>query len=489
MGARGHGPARGVSCSGPPPALTWRSMPERLPGRHVTIALGARDVLVISPFRGVRYDPDRISFISRVVAPPYDVMDPELEQELLARDRHNVVRLTFGRTPPEGRSDEDYVRAAQTFAEWRREGILMQDPEPSIYVVEQSFRVGRRELVQWGFIAAVLLEELGTGSIFPHERTMKAPRSDRFRLIAACRANLSHILGVYSDPDGAIDRFVRELCSGLPAYCFRDAADVGHLVWVVHDRPALARLSEHMRKQFLVIADGHHRYESAYEYSRECRAPGEPAGAAATDYVPVFCVSLANAGLTTLPTHRRAKSPMPMREEAFLEALSANFDLETLRVRGAAGMQEDFDRARAGDACIGCYLRGQRLVLLRPRDLRALRGRFPESANSWWELPVSLLHYVVLPDALGIRPGTEEESTLVDYRHDANEIHWSVEAGRYDVGFLLPPTCPQVLERVATERQRLPLKSTYFYPKLPSGLVFHVHDDEAASGPAATNAS
>jgi uncharacterized protein (DUF1015 family) len=412
-----------------------------------------------------------------VVAPPYDVIDPELEQKLLARDPHNIVRLTFGKTPSEGRTNGEYRRAAETLARWRRDGILLQDSAPSIYVVEQSFTLGGRAFTQHGFIAGVLLEAFGAGTIFPHERTAPAPRSDRFRLLAACRTNLSQVLGIYSDPDGAIDQFVRGLCVGDPIYCFRDTDDVGHMVWALRGDAPVSELAARIRPQTLVIADGHHRYESAYEYCRQHRSPDLPSGSAPVDYIPAFCVSVANPGLKTLATHRRVRTRGRLRQDALLKTLAGHFELEHTAVGNADSLQRDFDLASRGAACVGCYLPGAGLYILHPRDLTSLRPRFPSTADSWWTLPVSLLHHVVLPDALQIPPGSPEESALVEYRHDATQIYWGVESGQFTVGFLLPPTSPQEVVRVAALGQRLPPKSTYFHPKLPSGLALHMHED------------
>ena len=437
---------------------------------------------VIAPFRGVRYDPDRISFISRVIAPPYDVIDPDIEHWLLERDPHNIVRLTFGKTPPEGRSNGEYRRAAETLARWMREGVLIQDPAPSIYAVEQCFALGRREFTQHGFVAGVLLEELGAGTIFPHERTSPAPRADRLRLMAACRADLCQILGIYSDPDGSIDRFVRSLCKGTPIYCFRDTDDVGYRVWAVSSNAHVADLAERLRPQTLIVADGHHRYESALEYCRQHRTADQPWGACPADYLIAYCVSVANAGLKSLPTHRRVRARGRLRESALLKALESHFVLEPAPIQTADLLQQDFDSARRGAERVGCYLPGRRLFILQPRDLASLRSRFPGQAEAWWALPVSILHYVVLPDALQIVPGSREESELVEYRHDASQLYWGVESGEYDVAFLLPATSPEVVTRVAVQGQRLPPKSTYFYPKLPSGLILRVHEERVPEG-------
>ena len=430
----------------------------------------------IAPFRGVRFNPHRIPSIARVIAPPYDVIDPPLETELTERDEHNIVRLTMGKTPPQGRSDEQYRRAAALLTSWRLERVLLQDDEPSIYIVEQTFNVGGEELVRRAFIAAVKLEEFGRGNVYPHERTMDGPRSDRLRLITACRGNLSQVLAMYSDPDGVADRLVGRLVEGEGLYRFRDDGGVGYAVWRVSDRGAIGELAALMRERALFIADGHHRYESALRYRSLQRSGKGAAGPGPADFIPALCVSAANPGLKILPTHRCIKHAPTLHESSIELALSTHFAVTHRSVGEAEDLQATFDGARCGEASVGCYLAGKRLYLLKPIDPAHLRARFPETADTWWRLPVSMLHYVILPDLMGIAPGSREESQDIEYRYDATVLRDGVESGRYEAGFLLPPTEASTLEQVAALGERLPQKSTYFYPKIASGLVLYLHE-------------
>jgi len=430
----------------------------------------------IAPFRGVRFNPAAISCVARVVAPPYDVIDPDLEKELTERDEHNIVRLTMGKTPPEGRSDEDYQRAAALLATWRRDGVLVKDDAPAIYIVEQTFNVGGEVFVRRGFIAAVKLEEFGQGNVYPHERTMDGPRSDRLRLMQACRGNLSQVLAMYSDPDGAADRLVGSLVGGELLYQFRDDGPVDYAVWRVTARGPIGQLADLMRERALFIADGHHRYESALRYRSLERRGKDAAGPAPQDFIAALCISAANPGLKILPTHRCIKRAPTLRKGSIGDALSPHFAVTGARVSAATDLQATFDQARRGEACVGCYLAGKQLLLLKPVDVAPLRPRFPERADAWWKLPVSMLHYVILPDLVGIAPGSREESQDVEYRHDATVLRDGVEDGTYAAGFLLPPTDAAVLEHVASQGERLPQKSTYFYPKIASGLVLYLHE-------------
>ena len=436
----------------------------------------------IAPFRGVRFDPEKVSSIARVVAPPYDVVDPALEAKLTERHEHNVIRLTMGKTPPQGRREEDCRRAADLLARWRSDGVLIQDEEPCLYVVEQAFTLGGEEFVRRGFIAAVKLEEFGQGNIHPHERTVKAPRSDRLQLLTACRANLSQVLAMYSDPGGAADRLVEQLAPGAAErlYAFEDDDGVRHVVSRLSNLSAIAELAALMRERPLFIADGHHRYESALRY-RAIRSAGKDSPVSGPDdYLPVLCVSAADPGLKILPTHRcvrRGTAAAPHRELA--ATLGPQFSLIRTVVARDEDLVSAFEKARNGEPCVGCYLAGGLLYLLSPTDAGALRARFPKEAELWWHLPVSVLHYVILPDLLGIQPGSPEESQDIEYRKDTGILRDGVEAGRYAMGFLLPATAVATIERVAAGGQRLPPKSTYFYPKIGAGLVIYPHEPGA----------
>jgi len=425
----------------------------------------------VTPFRGLRFNPDRISFIARVVAPPYDVIDPELEGRLLAGDPHNMVRLTFGKTPPEGRPPETYQAAAELLRQWRAEGVLIEDEEPSYYLVEQTFEIGHKDYTRRGFVGAVRLEEPGEGGVFAHERTVERARSDRYELLKACRTNLSPLLGFFGDPDGSTCELITSLGKGRWTYSFR-LGGVGYTVWTLSQEDVTAELSRRVEQQPLIIADGHHRYLSALRYARESRPEGAAPGSAPEDYVPFLCMSVADEGLVSLATHRLVTAGD--KEEALRaiqQELAGAFTFERATVRGAKTLRDDFALACGAAECIGCYAGGADLWILRLANRQKLLDRFGEQMPSSWSLPVNLLHNVVLPDGLGIAPHSAEATERVTYTADAEQAYWAVESGLCDIAFLLPPTSPSQVMEAATRGELLPAKSTYFYPKLVSGLV------------------
>ena len=409
--------------------------------------------------------------MSRVVAPPYDLISAELQEELLHRDPHNAVRLVLGKTLPGGRSDLEYTRAAQCLARWRGEGILVLEKEPSIYVVEQVFELNGEPVRRVGFVARLLLEEFGAGGVFPHEQTMAGPKADRLKLMQACRANLSQVFGIYPDPEGRADRLLREMEGTCSLYEYEDDTGVACIVKRVDDASRVQQLQQLLRDAGVCIADGHHRYESALAYRDQARPPSAPPGAAPQDFTTALLVSVADRGLVALPTHRLIRAAS-FNEEALLSGLQRDFQLTHVNVAGAEDLDRAFGELREEGASIGCYLRGGRLFGLHiahegepPRPLQPT----PDVTK----LPVSILNEAVLRAHFGVDPTRKEEEDGIRYNHEAAKVYEGVESGGFDAGFLLPPLQPQLVERIARLGQRLPPKSTFFYPKMPSGVLMY----------------
>ena len=427
---------------------------------------------VIKGIRALRYNPEKIADISRVVAPPYDVIDPELEDELLRRDPHNIVRITMGKTPRGGRSPQDYVEAARRLSAWRSEGVLMRDDEPGIYFVRQRFEVHGESVCRTGFIGGLLLAELGSGSVFPHERTMSGPTQDRLELIRACRAGLSQVFCIYSDSDGRCERFLQAIEGDVPLYEFRDDAGVLCSVSRMDDSHQMDSLKELLRDQTVCIADGHHRYETALAYRDEARAASASPGAAPQDYVAIFCVSVANAGLKVLPTHRLVKADGEFDEARLLADVRQKFTVGETSVGRAADVRAALATLVAEGAEIGCYLPGGRLFGLRSRNA-ASSVRDPDQDPDMHSLPVCILNEKILCEHFDVETGRKRQRGAIRYEHIIENVYRKVEDGSFHAGFLLPAIEPRMVERVARSGQRLPPKSTFFYPKIPSGLVIY----------------
>ena len=404
------------------------------------------------------------------MAPPYDVISEAQAHILRESDPHNVIRLILGKGNEGLHTDEEYGRAAATLAVWRRDGVLTRDEAPGLFLVEQTFRVGRQVLVRRGLLCAALLEDAGTGRLLPHEQTREGPRADRLRLMTACRASLSPVFGIFHDEGGAADDLLTDLAKGWPLYEFR-VDEVAYRVWRVSDAERVRLVAEALAEEQLLIADGHHRYEVALAYRREHRDPALPPGRAAEDYLLLYCVSAHNPGLTILPTHRLVKAPEGFDREQFLRDVSATFLVEKV----PAMKPEEFTEfvRTLGPRSMVCYAGPGQVVLLTDHGLDPLSASLPERPRQWRKLPVTLLHYTIMEPLLGIPAESATVDERVLFTPDAEQVYWSVEGKRYDLAFLLPPTRISTVEAIAQAGERMPPKSTYFYPKIPSGLAIY----------------
>ena len=427
----------------------------------------------IQPFRALRYDPDRAGSLSALSAPPYDIIDAAGRAELAGRSPYNVIRIILGEDTEGSRGEDAYREAAACLSAWQREGILIREQEPCIYLCEQAFALNGSRYVRRGFLSAVLLEEFGKGSIFPHERTLSAPRADRLNLMRACRAVLSPVLAFYSDRDGTVDRFLAGLRRLRPLYDFSDGDGIHYRVSGLADPEQIEQLRSLMHGRRTVIADGHHRYESALIYKREARPFLAPEGTVPEDFSLLLCVSSADSGLKILPTHRLVRVPGGLVPERFLALVSERFHVEPIARRLLAAPDGLLENGSGSHRLLGCYLGRAGAFLLRPRASDAP----PTAADeAWHELPVMLLHELILHHYLRFEPSSSEAEGNIRYLRDAEKVVAAVDTGAFDVGFLLPHLVPDTVHATALAGHRLPPKATYFYPKIASGLVFYPFD-------------
>lgn len=433
----------------------------------------------VRPFRGLRYNPEVIGDLAQVIAPPYDVISPEEQQVLHQRSPYNVIRLEYGEQRPDDTDRNNrYTRAAQTLWQWRDEGILRKDKAPAYYLYDQGFLHGGRRLWRRGIFAAVRLEPWDKGTVRPHEYTLSQPKEDRLKLLRATRTNISPVFALYRDGDVA--PFLEKIAtSALPIADVTDSTGQRHVLRAVTGESALERLHEYFAPRSLYIADGHHRYETALAYLNEQRATTEKwSGEEPENFVLMTLVAADDPGLVVLPTHRLVRVNPPPDFQAQLERFFVVEDVTPKSWDGTAVQRLLGRLSAAGQqgtafGCIG--IQEGRLYLLTVRDLGLIDASLPrEMPLAWRRLDVTILHSVVFEQLLGVQPEQITAGGVVEYTHDAEEAAREVEQGRFRLCFLLNPTRPEQMLAIADTGVRLPQKSTFFYPKLPTGLVMRM---------------
>jgi uncharacterized protein (DUF1015 family) len=431
----------------------------------------------ISPFRGIHYRPDIV--LDDVVAPPYDVLSAAQAAELRARSPYNVTHVDLPVPPGAEASDDAYARAAATFRGWREDGVLVRDELPGIVVVDQAYRgPDGRERTRRGFVARLRLAGLDERVVLPHERTHAGPKLDRLRLYRATRADISQIFLLFPDDDGSAARAIEAATTGLADDMWREAHDgdgTAHRCATVTGLPA-ERVAEALRDRPVYIADGHHRYETALAYRDERRAMGD----FGADTLMVYLCSLADPGLTVFPTHRLVHGVPPLSLARLRELVAPFFEVVGEPVAGARAcraaleaLPEQADRARV----FGLYLpREDACITVRTREPAASErlaagGASPTAAG----LSVTMLHELLLREALGL--DHEEAERHVDYAKSVPDGLAALRGGRYELGAFLNATAVDQVRAVADRDEVMPQKSTYFYPKLLTGLVFDALGD------------
>jgi uncharacterized protein (DUF1015 family) len=427
----------------------------------------------IRAFRAYRYDLGRVGALSDVVAPPYDVIDPPLQQALYDRSPYNVIRLILNKeTPADTDADNRYTRAAACLRAWQADDVLVQDSARSLYVYHQEFEVEGKRYVRRGFLARVRLEPFGRGRIYPHEETLAGPKADRLKLFHATGMNLSPVFGLYPDPDGAVtQRLDAAVGRALPLEA-TDHLSVVSRLWPVSNQQAVSAVTGLMGPKPVFIADGHHRYETGLRYLEEQRAAGAVAEEAPANFILMMLVSMSDPGLVILPTHRLIAGLPELRATRLAELLRPHFEVEVVG-RGEQGARDawgliDADGTQEllgfGTVADGVW------QTARLRDAGVMARLAGQHSPAWRGLAVAVLHVLVLDRLLG--PGLSVKPEC-RYVHLLREVTEATAGRRCQLAALVPPATMGHVERIAGGLEKMPPKSTYFYPKLLSGLVFN----------------
>jgi uncharacterized protein (DUF1015 family) len=412
----------------------------------------------IEPLRALHYNLEVTDGLQNVVAPPYDVIDADARAELAARSPYNVVRIDL----PQG--NDPYATAAAELTDWRIEGAVVRDPEPSMWALAQMYTGpdGRRR-TRHGILARVRIEEYGAGRIRPHERTHPGPKEDRLRLTRATKVNLSPIFALFSDPDSSAWDALAAAPDATPWGEARDADGTINRVWRIADRDAISLVQAAAADAELLIADGHHRYETARVYAEDIGGEGPHR------YVLMCLVALEDPGLTVFPTHRLVRGLTPEQHRALDDAIERDFEREPLDDADELEPTGESDAVRIGyiDAV------SQQPYRLTLADQSIADAALADHAAPYRRLDTAVLEALILKRALGMTDDDIDHLTGLGYARDRAQALELVRSGEYDAAFFMGATPVARIQEVAAAGETMPPKSTYFFPKVPTGLVFN----------------
>jgi len=441
---------------------------------------------VIAPFRGLTYDLNTRQDFSSLVAPPYDVISVEQLAALYEANPHNVIRLILGKKKI-GDSDWDnqYTRAADFFKRWETEGTLIRGTTPSLYVTSLTYDPGNGDsnCTRWGIIALVRIEEEASGIILPHERTFSAHKDDRLKLMRACSVQFSQIFSLYEDPENRVMELCRKGLSDNPHVSFPLQDGTLHRMWVLQDPSVLKKVTEAFRPKILFIADGHHRYETARNYRNIMRARhGKKPVNRSYEFAMMYLTNLDDRGLTILPSHRLIKRSPDFRIKPFLKTMGEWFEIRKIPLTekglssDAMAFRTAISEAGKNRSAIGFFFNGADSGYLFSLKEGIRKEMGSDLHPALQKLDVLVLSRFILQRALGFRKEDLDDEEIFQYQSSVKFALSSVKSGDFQMAFLLNPTQIGQVRKIAGLSLVMPRKSTYFYPKVLSGLVFNKID-------------
>lgn len=428
----------------------------------------------IIPFRGLRYNRDKIDDLAHVVTPPYDIIDEAAQARYYAQHPANIIRLELGLTYAEDTANNNrYSRANQYLEKWLEEKILIPESQPSLYLYEQEYLVKGQPMIRTGLVCGLKVEPYESGTTLPHEETLSKPKADRLQLMRATHSNFSSIFGLYSDPNQQVSHWMREATEKLPPDIdITDEDGESHRIWVIQNATVIQQVVNFFHDKQIYIADGHHRYETALEFAQEMREQNKPG----YDYVLTTLVNVYDPGLVVLPTHRVVGNLSDLTVKSIQEQLSALFEVREV------GTLDDLPQLMAqleehkNDHVFG-MVAGEQLHFLTLRDWETAAQLLPsDRSQSWKSLDVAILDNLILDNMLGIGEAQRRSQDNLAYSRSEEWVIAQIKNRSYQLGFLLNPTQVQEIVDVAQARDKMPQKSTYFYPKLITGLIINKLD-------------
>jgi uncharacterized protein (DUF1015 family) len=432
----------------------------------------------IQAFRGLRYNLAQVGSLSNCIAPPYDVVDSQLQNHLYGLSPFNFLRLELNKPEPTD-ADENaiYQRAAQIFRKWKSEKALVPEPDPAIYVYHQEFDYAGQKFIRRGFMARVRLKRFGEGNIYPHEQTHAKAKDDRLRLTRATQANLSQIFGLYPDPENEIQDQLEEKIRGVQALEATDHLGVVHKLWPITDVATIQAVASKISDRDMFVADGHHRYETACNYKDELSKNSPLPSEHPANFVLTMLVGMNDPGLIVLPTHRLLSGVPAMTTAEIHEKLLPYFDCDVVAKgpESAGAVWAEMDRLDEQEimAVYSKVSNEWTRLTCKPEALERMKLIAADQSDEWRGLGVAILHSLVIDDALGLK-GHPKPTYVHLVQEVIDGLQGKLEGNLdYPLAMLVMPATIDHIRAVSLHQERMPAKSTYFYPKLVSGLVVH----------------
>jgi uncharacterized protein (DUF1015 family) len=429
----------------------------------------------VAPFRGIFYNQKKIRDLAKVVAPPYDVVSPDDQEKLYKKSPYNFIRLDLNQEP------ESYESVARTLTEWQEQGILVRDETPTIYYLTHRFKLKNgEEKVRQGFFALTELEDFSTGKIRPHEKTLDAPKEDRLKLMLASHAQLSPIFMLYAEPKQTINHMLALAVEGVPPFMEVDQENGNQCrLWRINDLALIEKIQAQIKDHWLLIADGHHRYEATLTYRDHMRNAARWNGREAFNYIMAYFANINDPNVLILPTHRlvRGFAPKPFME--LESALDKHFHIEQYPKTpdGRVSFLKELANAAKKHRVIGAsFKRDPRYLILRLKNKRSMQSLAKDLSGPLRDLDVSILHLLILGQILGLTPEQQVSGESIRYTQDEDSALQSLEKEDYQAVFILTPTKAEEILAIVSTGEKMPQKSTYFYPKLLSGLIINKID-------------
>ncbi len=431
----------------------------------------------VIPFKGLRYNDEKFADLNKVTAPPYDIIKPDKQDLLYSKSPYNIIRVDFGKVF-EGDSDEDncYTRASEALKLWIDDRSLIFEEKPAFYIYEQQFAVGSLQKSIKGIISLVHLEDFANGIIFPHEETISKAKTDRFNLMTATEANLSPIYSIYSDENAEIESIINSQTEDEPDISFVTDEGITQNIWVVTDEEVNAEITRLFEEKPLFIADGHHRYETALNYRNSRREAEGGEGEQPYDYTMMLLVSMENSGLMVFPTHRLIRGVEKYDEVSLVSYLTEDFNISKIFLTDgdyASIISDKLADTSEDEKVFALYTGDEYYYLLKLRDIETADAFNQDRSTVYRRLDATILHSLILERYLGIDKENMAEQKNLVYTRDIDEAISEVKDGDFQCAFLINASRVSDIKEISALHEKMPQKSTYFWPKPVTGIVMN----------------